>query len=377
MKKGETRLLIFGSILLLILLLNSFVYNAFHGIYMPIFLLVVLAIFKIIFGFEKSEFRVTKVSILDTLIVLLIFFLLYYLSGLIISFVKTGNYFTVNGFKDYILPAIFTSIFREVLRYNYLVKADKNKKLVFLSFLVCLFIDISYSIYYGTFSDSMHNFKFLALSLLPAVSFNLYATYVSMYAGYKSVILFSIMTKVYMYIIPITPNADEYLTSIINFLLPIIVLYRLYNTVKNENDEEIDRNYNKKDYISLIISAVVVSVLVYFSSGYFKYHAIAIATGSMSPNILRGDVVIVKKSKDYEHMSVGEVIAYDYHNVLVVHRISKKVKVDNEYYFYSKGDANEEADNYIIKQDMIEGIVKVRIPFIGMPTVWLNELWEE
>ena len=93
--------------------------------------------------------------------------------------------------------------------------------------------------------------------------------------------------------------------------------------------------------------------------------------------IVGRDIVIVKKSKDYDNMSIGDVIAYEYHNVLVVHRISNKTKVDDEYYFYSKGDSNDNEDNYIIKQDMIEGIVKFRIPFIGMPTVWLNELWEE
>ena len=177
--------------------------------------------------------------------------------------------------------------------------------------------------------------------------------------------------------LPIVPNADEYLTSVVNFLLPIILLYRLYNTIKNESDEPVERDYNKRDYITIAVSALVVIVLVYFSSGYFKYHAIAIATGSMSPSIERGDVVIVKKTTNYDDIKVGEVIAYDYHNVLVVHRLTKKLKVDDEYYFYSRGDANKDEDNYIVKQDMIEGIVKYRIPFIGMPTVWLNELWEE
>ena len=127
MKKGEKRLFIFGSILLLILLLNSFVYNVFVGIYLPILLLVALVVFKIAFGFEKSDFRVTKESILDTLIVVLVFFLLYYLSGLFLGFVKVGNYFTFDGLKNYVLPAILVPIIREILRFNFIVKSDKNK----------------------------------------------------------------------------------------------------------------------------------------------------------------------------------------------------------------------------------------------------------
>ena len=377
MKKGEKRLLVFGIIILLFLLINSFVYNILAGIYMSIFMAICLVIFKVIFGFEKSRFRVSKEVLLDTLIIVLVFFLGYYLFGLIIGFAKSGNYFTWGGIKNYILPLILTTIFKEILRFNYLTKADKNKKLVLLSFFVFLFVDLANAIYYGNFIDNVHIFKFLALSVLPAISYNLYATYVSMYSGYKSIILYGIVSKLYLYVLPIIPNADEYLTSIINFLLPVLLLYRVYSTIKNENDEKIQRDYNKRDYISIAISAVVVIVLVYFSSGYFTYHAVAIATGSMAPSIKRGDVVIIKKSKDYENMQVGEVFAYEYHNVLVVHRIAKKVKVEGEYYFYSKGDSNDEIDNYIIKQDMIEGIVKARIPLIGMPTVWLNEMWEE
>ena len=97
----------------------------------------------------------------------------------------------------------------------------------------------------------------------------------------------------------------------------------------------------------------------------------------MSPNINRGDVVIVKKNNDYDNINIGDIIVYKYHNVIVVHRLANKVKVDNEYYFYSKGDANKEVDNYIIEQDMIIGTTNFKIPYIGMPTVWLNSLWEE
>ena len=52
----------------------------------------------------------------------------------------------------------------------------------------------------------------------------------------------------------------------------------------------------------------------------------------------------------------------------------KKIKVDGETIFYTKGDANHDIDNYKITEDMIIGTVNVKIPYIGYPTVWLNEL---
>ena len=269
MKKGEKRLLIFGVIVLLLLLINSFVYNVATGLYLSLFVAICLVVFKVIFGFEKSKFRVTKEVILDTLIIVLIYLLAYYLFGLIIGFVKTGNYYTVNGFKNYIIPLILTTTFKEILRFNYLTKADRNKRLVILSFVIFVFIDITNAIYYGVFIDNMHIFKFLALTILPALSYNIYATYTSMNAGYKSIIIYGILVKLYTYLVPIVPNADEYLTSILSFLLPVILLYRVYTTVKNESDEKIHRDYNKKDYISIAVSTIIVIVLMYFTSGYF------------------------------------------------------------------------------------------------------------
>lgn len=377
MKKGEKRLFIFGAIMLLILLFNSFVYNFLSGLTLSLFVGVCLLAFKFIFGFEKSEYRVTKETVLDTLIVVLIFLLAYYLFGLVIGFAKTGNYFSFVGIKNYILPTILTVILREILRYNFIIKSGENKKLFVLSFIVFIFLELTNTIYYGLFNSFVNVFKFVALSLLPAISYNLYATYTTSKSGYRSIIVYALIISLYTYIIPIIPDASEYLVSLVRFLLPVVLLYRIYSTVKNESDERISREYNKRDYITIGVTILIVGVLVYFSSGYFKYHAVAIATGSMSPNINRGDIVIIKKTKKYESIDVGDVIAYEYHNVLVVHRVSRKVKMDRGYIFYSKGDANLNEDNYKIEQDMIEGTVNTRLPYIGMPTVWLNEMWEE
>ena len=376
MKKGEKRLLIFELVLLVILLLNSFVLGIFTGIKLSLLLLAVFLLFKAIFGFEKSEYRVTKIAILDTIIFVLVFLIAYYLFGLIVGFAKLGNYYTWGGLRDYIIPVIVLAILREILRYNFLLKANNNKLLIYSSVFVFVLFDLTATLYYGNYSNAMYIFKFIALSMLPAISFNIYATYVTRKAGYKSIVLYALVIGLYPYIIPIVPDAGEYLTSLVNILIPLLLMYRLSSTIKNETDVEISRDYNKKDYAFLAVGSLIVGVLVYFSSGYFAYHAVAIATGSMSPNINRGDIAVIKK-KNIGEIEVGDVIAYDYHDVIVVHRVSKKLKVDDGFYYYSKGDANKEEDNYIIKRDMIEGKVKFRIPYLGIPTVWLNELWED
>ena len=116
-------------------------------------------------------------------------------------------------------------------------------------------------------------------------------------------------------------------------------------------------------------------ILVYFTSGYFHFHAIAVASGSMEPNIHKGDIAIIEKIEDdYDKLEVGQVIAYKYEGVIVVHRLINILDDRGEYFYYTKGDANKEEDNWVVEKDMIIGIVNHRIPYAGMPTVWLNEL---
>jgi len=50
------------------------------------------------------------------------------------------------------------------------------------------------------------------------------------------------------------------------------------------------------------------------------------------------------------------------------------VEKDIEYRFSTKGDANESADNYIVKGRKVIGVVKYKIRYFGLPNVWLNEV---
>ena len=94
----------------------------------------------------------------------------------------------------------------------------------------------------------------------------------------------------------------------------------------------------------------------------------------MKPNINKGDVVVIEKTNNYKNIKIGDVLAYKYDNIIIVHRVINILKENDEYYFYTKGDNNNSEDNFVIYEDMIVGIVNIKLPFIGYPTVWFNEL---
>ncbi len=375
MKKGYKRLLLFELIIFVILILNSFVSSILNNYFMFLFLLIITLIFKSIFGFEKNRNRYSKDIIFDILISLLIFFLLYYLSGIIIGFARTDNYYTINNIFKFIIPIVLIIMIKEILRYMMLKKAEGSKIVTVVTCMLFIFLDITNSIYYGDFNSNYEKFIFLALTLLPTISSNIVCTYVTKKVGFVPVIIYLLITRLYPYLIPIVPNPNEYMSSIINFLLPVIIGYRVYLFFQKDYDAEVERTKHSNQVIGLVVPGILIIFLVYITSGYFHYYAIAIASGSMSPTIKKGDAVIVEKiDGDYESLKEGQVIAYKYEDVTIIHRLNKIVKIGDEYFFYTKGDANTTVDNWVVKEEMIIGTVSLKVPFVGMPTVWLNEL---
>ena len=375
MKKGYKKLLIFEILIILILVLNNFVWSILKGYYKVLFLIFLLILFKYIFGFEKDRNRYWKSICLEVIIFLLAYFLIFYLSGFIFTFYRQINYYTFNNMKNIIIPLILFIILKEILRYMILKKAEGSKALIVLSCILFIFIDLINLYNIQTFKTPYSIFIFLAISFLPSVSKNVLCTYISSKAGYKPTILYSLVMELYVYLLPLIPNPNQYMYALLQLLAPFIFLYRLSIFYKLDRDEYVESLKYKKRIYALIPCSIIILVLAYLTSGYFRFHALVIGSGSMVPNIFKGDVVIVdRKKENLDNLEIGQVIAVKHQDIIVVHRLVKKIKVGNQYFYYTKGDANNDIDSYKITEDMIYGTVNTRIPYIGNPTVWLRKI---
>lgn len=374
MKKSYQRLFIFEMILFSFLLLNSFVWNILNNYTTVIFLFSNIIIFKFVLGLEKDRHRYVKDIIFDICIILLISFMFYYIFGIIIGFYRVGNFYDWYGIKTFIFPIILSTILKEYLRYQMLNKSEGSFSLIIFTIILFAFLEISTAIYYEDFSTSHDIFIFFSLILLPSLSRNIVCSYISIKIGYKPNIIWILVFELYSYLLPIIPNPNEYILSIIRLVFPMVIMWKVNSFFQKANDYEVERDYKKQNKWTLLIPTLIVAVIIYFTSGYFEYYAIAVASGSMSPAIYKGDIVIVEKNNDYKNLQVGQILTYKYENIVVVHRIVDIIEDKGEYFFYTKGDANNSKDNYVIKEDMIIGIVNYRIPYIGLPTVWLNNL---
>lgn len=372
MKKSYKKMLIFQFIILIIFSVNSFLRNILTESNEPILLLALLIIFKRVFGLEKDRNRYAKDIIYEIIIFTIIFFIAYYIFGLKIGYARIDNYYSLYGITRFVIPIILTIIIKEIIRYNMLRKTEENKFLTIMTYIVFLCLDITIAIYYNNLKNGNEIFKLIGLTILPAVSSNILYTYMSKTTGYKPVIVYEMIMTLYMYLIPIIPDPNQYLASIINIVLPLILLGRINKLLEKEEDHFEYAKESKEKLIYMIFPVVITVIIVYFTSGYFKYQAIAIASGSMEPSIKKGDVVIIDKNNI--KVEEGMVIAYKYNDVIVIHRLVETLETAEGKYHYTKGDNNKDKDEYIVTDDMIIGIVKHKIPYIGYPTVWLSEM---
>ena len=88
----------------------------------------------------------------------------------------------------------------------------------------------------------------------------------------------------------------------------------------------------------------------YFS--FFGYTAFNVVTGSMSPELEIGDIIVVKIGDD---IAVNDVITYYKDNNFITHRVIEK----NGETLITKGDSNNSVDTPIAKSMLIGRVVHV------------------
>ena len=115
------------------------------------------------------------------------------------------------------------------------------------------------------------------------------------------------------------------IVELIIFVLCVIAIIVIWGFVQ--------LNVQKKDYINI-----------------FGYSVFSTETGSMSPTMEKGDIVIIKIGDEIREK---DIITYKKENVFITHRIEKI----NEDSIIAKGDRNNTEDEPIKKDDIIGRVV--------------------
>lgn len=378
MKKN---LIIYG-ILALYLLFNIFVIipnrsemNLYNELINPL-MWIVMCVVAIFLG-KDSGLRVRSGvnKTQSLLIVLIIYIILYFLSGLIFGFERTPYSKDILSVLLNLWSFGSIIILQEYVRLQ-LVK-NENKKMynLVLTTLVFFVLDLNYSNFLDNFTDFKTIFIYVSSVLLPAIAESAILTYLVYTSGVKASIIYRLFVTIPPFLIPIVPSLDWFVTAVVGVVLPLAVyIYINYvNVVKNERLSRGERKrYSPVVYIPVF---ALIAVFAAFVMGLFKYQPVAVLSGSMSPTFNRGDAVIINKltKQEKNELKKGDIIQFISGTRYVVHRI---YKVTNDEYgnkaFITKGDHNNAPDSDQVSLDNVIGKVSFSVPLIGYPSVWLT-----
>jgi signal peptidase len=374
MKKSYLKLIMLEIFIIIIMLFNSFVLNILgSNTNKIIFWFLTFIILKFTVGLEKDKSISKTDMLLEVFIYTFVYLFFEYFLGLFVGFIRSPYNLGIISIIKNIFPVLIIIILEELSRYIILSKGKKNNLIIILSVILFTIFDTIINANLYDITNKLGMFETIILIFLPSLSKNVLLTFISCNTGYKPCILYRAVLELIIYIVPIYANLGDYFDSILKIVFPLILLLKLSITFKRKEKQ----NIRKKKTISklvLVMLVVILSILVSLVSGYFRYYLLVIATGSMEPYIKVGDSVLIEKLEQGELSKIKEndILVYRYDNKIIVHRVTKVTRNDNKNMYQTKGDNNSEADNWLVYENQIIGIVKFRIKYIGYPSVLLN-----
>ena len=333
----------------------------------------------IFYGYFKDKRSYSKKSVMQIIVTqLAIYFVVIYGVGLIVGFLKNSYSLAWDSVIDNLFAPIVLIIAMELLRYIF-INGNKDKRffivLLTLSFIV---IDFLMSNNKFIFDKPDLAFKLVTTSLLPIIMKHSLLSYLTFKVGFKPSLFYRIIVDGYSYVVPISPDLGDYLSSMAGIALPFII-YLYSSRFLNEYDNGVEREFAVSTTFRFtdLIFIVFFCVLAALISGYFPLFVLGVGSASMEPAINVGDAIVAKKVNSIDDLKKDDIVVYNNEKKAIVHRIVEFEKKDGTTIIHTKGDNNNSTDSIELEIDDIRGKVLFRIPYIAYPSVFISEYFEK
>lgn len=360
-----------------ILLVDSFARDIISKSILTVIIGILFVILFVFYKFKPDNRRNFKDALYTTIIISSFYYIFIYLLGLVTGF---NNNLTNMSFLSVLWKTIQSLLFilaLELFRYLIISNGSTNKLVLFLLVMVLSLCDVSDNIYSCNLKDISDTVYLMGYYVVPSILKNIALTYIAIKSSYKITIFYRLIFELPMLFLPIVPALGEYLSCIINIILPTVFFaYAYYHYSKRVKKASSKKKNHYISKVATVIIALVISIVAALVSGFFKYSLVAIGSGSMSEEIKKGDVVFIKKlnADELRSLKVGDILVFKYSGLVLVHRIAKIYESPEGLCFRTKGDNNAEEDAFPTIQKNAIGTAIGKIPKIGLPTVWLKEL---
>ncbi len=370
-KDRAIALMVAGAVLLSLVLLLLLSGDYIRLLAVPI--IVISTIFVCVFIKKRSIHSFNKRHVLLLVSVFALLYLtLYYLSGLEYGFVLSAKgRITLESLFTIIVPTVIIITLTEIIREILLAQPSRVASILsyaigVASELVCAggFIGIRGA---NTFAD------FLGMTLFPALTANFLFNYLSKRYGRMPSLVYRCLLTLYLYLIPVISDVPKSLLSFVLILLPIIV-YLFIDALFEKRVKRALKKQHKWQWVLFVLAILLLLCFVLLISCQFRFGIIVIATESMSGEFEMGDAVVFEEYHKYGEIKEGDVIVFEENNRRVVHRVVEINTVNGQREYITKGDANEGNDAGVRTDSDIIGVVRLRILYIGNPSLWLREI---
>lgn len=351
--------------------------SKFMYLWQPLGLIVIAIIARSLAGErqDRARNRTDKALIVGS--VLAIWFVIYMMTGIFVTFVENA---LASGVKAIVMNAFAFGVAAAAIEYSrhkIMLLVSRRNVLWFGAIVAVIFALQQMS--FAQFSNlvSLKDLVQFAIgSLAPIVLASFLLTYLAITSGLSSMLTYQLGVVATTILPPIIPKYDWYMLGVSSVLLTVGVYIAIDRTVTSDDKvHKRRRHHTKRAYDAMLVSVMV--GLVLFMTGAFSYKPLVILSDSMKPVFSRGSVVVIQKiSNPSVDISEGDIVQYDALGHRVTHRV---VAIDaasdgsGEKIFTTKGD-NSPSNDPPVRSSQIKGIVRSTVPYIGYPSVWLHDI---
>ena len=308
--------------------------------------------------------------------VLAVWFVLYFLSGLVTTYNHNS---LVAGPKS-----IFMNIWAfgvvafaiEYIRHKLMLLAGRRNVIWFGVIVAVVLAVLPMNLVLLQQTHGLDALIKLGVSdFMPAVSASFLLTYLTITAGLPAVLVYRLGLVGVAVLTPIIPKYDWYLQGVSPLLLAMCIYLAIDRN--RENREVPIRHHRHRPRLAYnIMWYTVIAFLAIFMAGFFTYKPSAILSNSMKPVFSRGSMVIVQKTNNPMDVHVGDIVQYRRESITITHRvlaIDAAADGSGKRVFTTKGDDSPSKDSPVSESQII-GVVRAQIPLVGYPTAWLAQL---
>lgn len=368
----------FKSLLLVILLLILYLLenSPISNYILPIFWLSAIVFISQIRNIRPSE----KLKYRQTINFWAFYFALFFIiinlfAGLIAGFGRSPYNHSLIGIINNIILVGTPLVGRELIRSYVINSWTKKEKFLILICMAIIMTITSFSFNrYTSIASFTQLVEFSGQYFFPQFSNNILASFLVFLGGPISSIIYLGLVEGFHWLSPILPDIKWISQAFIGTLSPAVFMMILYY-LHYSHSGKLKKREDDENPLGWILTGIAAIGIIWFTVGVFPIYPSVVATGSMEPIIMPGDVILVEKIVDMEGIETlkeDDIIMYRREEAFISHRIVGIFEGNEGIRFRTKGDNNSREDSQLVGPEDIRGIIRYRVPKLGWPTLLLK-----